>query len=63
MQIMEQLRQAKPDVVMIGPPVGPWSTWWQGSAKETLQHKVKVWPMWRLIWDITSSWKDEAPRP
>ncbi|CAE7682647.1 RE2 [Symbiodinium necroappetens] len=50
--ILEQVRRAKPDVVMIGPPAGPWSPWWQGSAKETMQQKVKYWPMWRLIWDV-----------
>ena len=50
--ILEQVRRTKPDVVMIGPPAGPWSPWWQGPAKETVQQKVKYWPMWRLIWNV-----------
>ena len=51
-RVMEQVRDAKPDLVVIGPPSGPWSPWWQGSARETMEHKVKFWPMWRLIWEI-----------
>ncbi|CAE7326527.1 psaC [Symbiodinium sp. CCMP2456] len=57
--ISKQVRQAAPDVLILAPPTGPWSTWSRSSSKETTAAKVEYWPMWHLIWEL---WKYQSDR-
>ncbi|CAE7341218.1 RE2, partial [Symbiodinium sp. KB8] len=48
-KMMEQVRQVRPDVLIIGPPRGPWSSWSQEKEKTREDLKAQYWPMWNMI--------------
>ncbi|CAE7202150.1 RE2, partial [Symbiodinium necroappetens] len=48
-KMMEQLRQVRPNVLIIGPPRGPWSSWLQEKEKMKDDLKARYWPMWNMI--------------
>ena len=57
--ICRQVQQTIPDVLIIAPPVGPWSSWNRGASKDVLRAKVEYWPMWHMIWEL---WKYQHDR-
>ncbi|CAE7373456.1 RE1 [Symbiodinium sp. CCMP2592] len=56
---MAQLHKKAPDVVLLSPPVGPFSSWTQASSKELREAKARYWPMWEMIVDV---WKQQTAR-
>ncbi|CAE7756515.1 RE2 [Symbiodinium sp. CCMP2456] len=54
-QLRDKAVEAKPDVLVLCPPAGPWSPWSSASSMtqaQLRQQKVKYWPMWYLIGEL-----------
>ena len=50
-KIFAEVTRQKPDVVMMDPPTGPWTTWKRDGA-ELEEKKDRYFPMWWLIYRI-----------
>ena len=48
-RIMDRVEQQQPDLLLVVPPVGPWSTWQRDSPKIEMRRKAGYWRMWHMI--------------
>eukprot|EP00439_Symbiodinium_sp_Y106_P000621 s12314_g1.t1 len=48
-KIYDRLVKQAPDVILINPPTGPFSSWTQASPKELREQKARYWPLWDMI--------------
>ena len=47
--ILAEVKKQHPDLVILEPPVGPWSTWEKSSKDDVRRIKEKYLPLWWLV--------------
>ena len=53
--ILAEVKKQHPDLVILEPPVGPWSTWEKSSKDDVRRMKEKYLPLWWLVhklWEL-----------
>ena len=51
----ERVEDARPDVLILNPPAGPWSPWTSATsttAAQRRERKQRYWPLWYLIGEL-----------
>ena len=62
-KLLEQVKRETPDVIILTPPTGPWTTWTARPPAADLRAKAAYYPTWWLIYKGEVAWSFSSTRP